>query len=63
MEKNCAENVHRKLVPDPFLILVKNPKKNHCMQKIIFKTRYFEKGLSKSPKKVRIIFSFEPSPF
>ena len=25
--KNCAENVHQKLVPDPFLILVKKQKK------------------------------------
>ena len=25
--------------------------------------RYFEKGLSKSLKKVNFIFSFEPSPF
>ena len=27
------------------------------------KIRYFEKGLSKSLKKVNFIFSFEPSPF
>ena len=25
-EKNYAENVHQKLIPDPFLILVNNPK-------------------------------------
>ena len=33
------------------------------MQEILFKIRYFERGLSKSLKKVNFIFSFEPSPF
>ena len=33
------------------------------MQEILLKTRYFERGLSKSLKKVNFIFSFEPSPF
>ena len=33
------------------------------MQEIILKIRYFERGLSKSLKKVNFIFSFEPSPF
>ena len=49
--------MHQKLVPDPFLNLVK------CMQKILLKIRYFERGLSKSLKKVNFIFSFEPSLF
>ena len=57
----CSENVQ--LVPDPFLILVNNPN-SHCMQEILLKIRYFERGLSKSlKKKVNFIFSFEPSPF
>ena len=30
---------------------------------IILKIRYFEKGLSKSLKKVNFVFSFEPSLF
>ena len=33
------------------------------MQEIVLKIRYFEKGLSKSLKKVNFIFSIEPSPF
>ena len=39
-----AENMHQKLVPDPFLILVNNPKQP-CMQEILLKIRYFERGL------------------
>ena len=33
------------------------------MQEILLKIRYSERGLSKSLKKVKFIFSFEPSPF
>ena len=33
------------------------------MQEILLKIRYFERGLSKSLKKVKFIFSFEPVPF
>ena len=33
------------------------------MQEILLKVRYFERGLSKSLRKVNFIFSFEPSPF
>ena len=33
------------------------------MQEILLKIRYFERGLSKSLKKGKFIFSFEPSPF
>ena len=32
--ENHAENVHQKLVPDPFLILVNN-QNSHCMQEIL----------------------------
>ena len=64
MEK-YAENVHQKLVPDPLFILVNMPKQPLKLdnQEIILKTRFFEKRLSKSCKKVNFIFSFEPSPF
>ena len=48
------------LVPDLFIILVNNP---NCMHEIILKVRYFERGLSKIPKKSNFIFSAEPSPF
>ena len=36
---------------------------SYCMQEILLKIRYFQRGLSKSLKKVNFIFSFEPSPF
>ena len=54
--------MHQELVPDPFLISVIT-QNSHCMQEILLKIRFFEKGLSKSFKKVNFIFSFEPSPF
>ena len=42
--------MHQKLVPDHFLILVNNPKQSlHARNS--FKIRYFERGLSKKPKK------------
>ena len=45
--KNYAENVHQKLLPDPFLILVNNPKQPlHARN--YFETRYFKRGLAKS---------------
>ena len=55
--KNHAENVHQKLVPGSFFILVNNPKK------ILLKIRYLERGLSKTLQKVNFIFSFKPIPF
>ena len=33
------------------------------MQEILLAIRYFERGLSKTFKKVNFIFAFEPSPF
>ena len=33
------------------------------MQEVLLKVRYFERGLSKTPKKVNFIFSSETSPF
>ena len=60
--ENHAENVHQKLAPDPFLILLNNPKQPlHARNS--FKKRYFERELSKSLKKVKFIFSFESSLF
>ena len=52
-EKSCRKYAP-KVSPDSFC---------HCMQEIILKIRYFERGLSKSLKKVNFIFSFEPSHF
>ena len=54
----CAPEV----IPGPLLTLGSNLK-NHCMQETLLKMRYFERGLSKSLKKINLIFSFEPSPF
>ena len=57
-----AENVHQMLAPDPSLILLNNPKQPlHARNSL--KIRYSERGLSKSLKKVKFIFSFEPSSF
>ena len=57
-----AENVHQKLAPDSFLILLNNPK-TAIVHKKILKIRHFEKGLSKSHKKVNFIFSFKLNSF
>ena len=59
MEKSsrkCAP----KASPRPLFFLTEN---SHCMQEILLKIRYFERGLSKTFKKVNFNFSFEPSPF
>ena len=52
--KKYGENAHQKLVPDPFLTLVNNPKQllhtqNYFKNKILLKIKYFERGLSKKP--------------
>ena len=46
MEKNDAENVHQKLVPDFFFIVVNNPKQPlHARNS--FKNKVFWKGIIK----------------
>ena len=55
--------MHQKLVPDLFFFSVNKPS-SHCMQEILLKIRYFEKGLSKIFKKSKLyFFSFQTSPF
>ena len=49
-EENHAENVHQKLTQTSFFNLVNNPK-------------YFERGLSKSLKKINLFFLSNPVPF
>ena len=49
--ENHAKKVHQKLAPDPILILVNNPKQS-CIQEILLKIRYFERGLGKSLEKL-----------
>ena len=51
-----AENVHQKLVPDPFLILVSSPKQLMYAETLL-KIRYFERRLSKKPLKVNLLFT------
>ena len=56
--ENHAKIVHQKLVPDPFLVLVNNPKQPlHAI--ILLKVRYLERikqqfDDEKSPKNVKI---------
>ena len=54
--------MHQKIAPDPFLILLSNPKqllhaRNSC------KIRYLERGLSKDLKKLTLFFLSNPVPF
>ena len=46
--KNDVVNVHQKLIPDPFLILLTITQNSHCMQGILLQIRYSERELSKS---------------
>ena len=48
--------MHQKPVPDPLFYFGKQPKNSHCMQEILLKTRYFERGLSKTLKKQTLLF-------
>ena len=57
--RKCAPS----FVPYPFFYFGKQPPDSYCVQEILFKIRYFERGLSKTFKKVNFIFSFKPSPF
>ena len=52
--ENHAENVHQKLVPDPFLILVNDPKQPlHAIN--YFKNKIFWKRIIKKPLMDKII--------
>ena len=60
--ENHAENVHQRLVPDPFLILVNNSKQSlYAINS--FKNKIFWKRVVKKLKKVNFIFSFKPISF
>ena len=49
--ENHAKNVHQKLAPDPFLILLNNPKQPlHARNS--FKNKIFWKGIIKNPLKI-----------
>ena len=61
--KNHAENVHQKLDPDPFLILLNNAKQLLHARTYFKNTTFLKKDYQKALKKVHFIFSFGPSPF
>ena len=61
MEKSCKKCAP-KVSPRP-LYNWSITQKSHCMQEILLKVRYFERGLSKRLKKGNFIFSFDPVPF
>ena len=55
--------MQQKLVLDLFIILINNPIQPLHARNYFKFLRYFEKGLLKSLKKGKFIFSFKPSPF
>ena len=59
MEKSCRKCVLKAYLR-PILNFGNQPKT--AIAWILLKIRYFERGLSKSLKKVNFIFSLEPSP-
>ena len=61
MEKSCRKSAP-KARPRPLFNFAKLMKTVIARKKIL-KIRQFEKGLSKSLKKVNFIFYFQPSPF
>ena len=62
MWKSHAENVHQKLVPDPFLILVNNPKQPlHARNS--FKKDILIEDTQKALKKLALFFLSNPVPF
>ena len=60
--KNDAENEHQKLVPNPFLISVNNPK-YPLHARNLFTIKYFERNFQKALKNINFTFSFKRSPF
>ena len=57
--KNHKENVHQKLVPDPFLIFVNNPKQLLHARNYFENKEYYQKAL----KKLTLFFLSNPVPF
>ena len=58
MEKSCRKYVPKASLRFLFIFDKYITQNNHCMQEIILKIRYFERGLSKSVKKSNFSFSF-----
>ena len=59
-EKSCRKYA-AKASPRPLFINLVNKPKQPLHAKIILKVKYFERGLSKSPKKGNFTFSAKPS--
>ena len=60
--KNHAENVHLKLAPDLFLILLSNPKQP-LHSRNSFKKDILKKDCQKALKKLTLFFLLNPVPF
>ena len=60
--KNYAENVHQKLVPHPFFILVNNPKQP-LHPRNSFKNKILKGDYQKPLKKLTLFFLSNPVPF
>ena len=58
MQKMCTESQSH--TSSEFCLITQN---SHCMQGIHLKIRYFERGLSISPKKLTLFFLLNPVPF
>ena len=59
MKKNHAENVHQKLIPDPFLILVNNPKQSLNARNSFTNQIFWMRSIKKFLKRFLLYFSFE----
>ena len=62
MEKSCRKYAP-KASPRSLFNFGKITQNSHCMQELLLKIRYFERGLSKGLKKVNFIFLLSPVPF
>ena len=60
--KKYIENVHEKLVHDPFLILVNSPN-SQWKRKTLLEVNYFERRLCKNLEKLTCFFTLDPVPF
>ena len=60
VEKSCRKYVP-KASPRPFFILVNN-QSSYCMQEVLLQIKYFERGLSKTLKKLTLFFLLNPVP-
>ena len=60
--KQLCRNMHQKLAPDPYLILLNNPKQPLHARKS-FKNKILKKDYQKGLKKLTLFFLSNPVPF